>query len=249
MKLKSFRNKIIAILIMSVAFVVGMKAQTCKYPLSNNDFKQLACILTKDTLKVKTIGGGTSNRQSTQDSIKKALYLPNGVSIVRIDSLIALTLNGYSGVIQPKKNSIRYYDSLIVNNTDSIKKLLKNSDIGYGVTIGSICNFIATYTGDTWQQLISANLNLDAILTEANTTNAQLNNLLSYVQSNGNGYLDNVRPIDTLLTNTSYSSLVNDLNAFYQNPFHGFSNILQESHSNALVGATLTYYCVIRYKH
>jgi len=85
----NFKNKIIAILIMSLAFVFGMNAQnqTCHpttcFPFSNNDLLQVY-----EAVKESASTPGTGTRQSTQDSIKRALYYTNAGGTVTAANLL-----------------------------------------------------------------------------------------------------------------------------------------------------------------
>ncbi len=242
MKKSNFYGAMIAFILMMLGFCVGMNGQTdtCNLPncggWNQPDFKKLNNTLIQ--IRNKTGGGGgggSSLRQSTLDSINKASY--------------------YSGIGSSQANLISENNAVMTsvldainNSLDSLNSLIKNTQaVGHGITdyfrsdvstnAYSIMPFINQYT-----QATSANT--------GEIDGAVYDYLIHSVFKNlaGQSYLENTSPVDTLLTETSYATLVADLNTFYSNPYHANSRILQESHTNAIVGATLTYYCVIRFK-
>ena len=208
--------------------------------LASKGFSQCTNVCVVGTVSVTGGGGGGGNRQSTQDSINHALY--------------------YSGVGQSTANLINTSNSnlgQIVGNTTGISFYRQSTvdSLLHLFYAGStnLINEIDVYTVLSYSKLIDIN----------NNTSFTGNNLLDgsghksltdgsnqsvFLAANNESYLNNTKPIDTLFTNTNYANLVSALNAFYNNPYHLNSRILQESHTNAVVTATLTYYCVVRFK-
>jgi hypothetical protein len=94
MKIKDFKNKLIAMFIMFMAFVIGINAQnkncsprTC-VPFQNPDLLQIYEAIKEDSAYRSSSGGcRTCYNQETQDSIKNALYYSGvGSSIANLIS-------------------------------------------------------------------------------------------------------------------------------------------------------------------
>jgi hypothetical protein len=272
MKFKDFKRKLIGILILSVAFVIGMNAQkNCQspvcYPWQNTDNLNIGAKL--DTIQ-KTLaasgGGGTSLRQSTLDSIKDASYYSGiGSSQANLISAQGAILNSVLMASLQSLDSLKvinealHYGGDIAfintegnNNTNAcaISLSVLQSCIG-----GYSNSFIGRHGAQNTTKSVFWDAKDSCVFTDNNLVsvfktsygNSELDTLRILALAL-NSYADNTKPSDTLLTSTSYTSLVSDLNTFYSNPGHQAYKILQESHSNAVVGSTLTFYCVIRYK-
>jgi hypothetical protein len=131
MKIKDFKNKLIAMFIMFMAFIIGMNAQnkncsprTC-VQFQNPDLLQIYEAIKEDSTNGGGGGGGcrTCYNQQTQDSIRNALYYSG------VGSSIANLINNGNAIlnaIQSNTNAIAHFRQ---SSLDSINKSLLQTTI------------------------------------------------------------------------------------------------------------------------
>jgi hypothetical protein len=131
MKSKDFKNKLIAVFIMFMAFVMGMNAQnkncsprTCN-PFQNPDLLQIYEAIKEDSAYRSGGGGGcrTCYNQETQDSIKRALYYTG------VGSSIANLISENNSVLDDIVNNTNAIAHFRQSSLDSINKSLLQTTI------------------------------------------------------------------------------------------------------------------------
>ena len=136
MKIKDFKNKLIAMFIMFMAFVIGINAQnkncsprTC-VPFQNPDLIQIYEAIKEDSAYRSGGGGGcrTCYNQETQDSIKNALYYSG------VGSSIANLISENNSVLENIAGNTSAISHFRQTSLDSINKSLLQTTITPSLT-------------------------------------------------------------------------------------------------------------------